>query len=397
MHHYCQGKVHSQAHKGIQEGCYEEEQGRDGFYGPVSHLVRKAPSARWKDIKGSLKPRMYNLNHLLNQIGLKEEHKPQNPSSPENSINNPEQSTSPKKGWQSLVYNSYLQIFYLIREKSQNLNKIKGFRNADGDLIYFCHKGEGEIFTEYGLLPFHKGHYIVIPKCLTHSFIFKNDSEFFVIESRTGYFREPERGMLGKHAVYDLQNLQKPDLKLQQERQQELKLNIREIEVRKSGNLTSFSYDSDIYDIVGWKGNLFPFILDIKKIMPVMSHRAHLPPSVHTTFLAPDFIVCSFTPRPLEMDIDSLKVPFYHQNIDYDEVLFYHAGGFFSRDNLESGMMSLHPSGFPHGPHPGAFRAVKEKTKTDEYAVMVDSLHPLKVSENLSRVELKDYWRSWNP
>ena len=370
MHHYSQGKIHSQAHKGIQEDCYEEEQGRDGFYGPVSHLVKKSPSPRWKDIKGALKPRMYNLNHL---------------------------SKASDKRWQRLLYNSSVQIFYLKQTISQDLGKVKGFRNADGDLIYFCHKGEGEVFTEYGLLSFSKGHYIIIPKCLVHSFVLQEDSEFFVIESRCGHFREPDRGMLGKHAVYDIQALQKPDLSLQQKRQKGLDLNVCEIEVKKSEEITSFSYDNDIYDVVGWKGNLFPFVLDIKKIMPVMSHRAHLPPSVHTTFLTPDFVVCSFVPRPLEKDPDSLKVPFYHQNIDYDEVLFYHDGDFFSRDNLESGMMSFHPSGFPHGPHPKAFRSVKEKTKTDEYAVMLDSVHPLKADKALSSVELKDYWKSWQP
>ena len=368
MHHYWQGKIHSQAHKGIQKDCYEEEQGRDGFYGPVSHLVRKAPSPRWKNIKGSLKPRMYNLNQFPESVNTQ---------------------------WQRMFYNLSVQIFYLKRKKSLDLNKIKGFRNANGDLIYFCHKGQGEVLTEYGLLHFNKGHYIVIPKSLVHSFILEKDCEFFVIESRCGYFREPDRGMLGKHAVYDIQTLQKPDLILQQKRQKELALNICEIEVKKLEEITSFSYDSDIYDVIGWKGTLFPFILDIKQIMPVMSHRAHLPPSAHTTFLTSDFVVCSFVPRPLETDSDSLKVPFYHQNIDYDEVLFYHAGDFFSRDNLESGMMSFHPNGFPHGPHPKAFQSVKEKTKTDEYAVMLDSVHPLKVDESLCSVELKDYWKSW--
>ena len=366
MHHYWQGKVHSQAHKGIQKDCYEEEQGRDGFYGPVSHLVRKAPSPRWNNIKGPLKPRMYNLNLMMDTLG-----------------------------WHRLFYNASIQTFYLKWEKPQELKKVKGFRNADGDTIYFCHKGKGEIFTEYGLLRFNKGHYIVIPKCLVHSFVLDEDSDFFVIESQCGYFREPERGILGKHAIYDIQALQKPDLRQQQQRQKELPLNVCEIEVKKQGKITSFLYNSDIYDVIGWKGTLFPFILDIKKIMPVMSHRAHLPPSVHTTFLTSDFVVCSFVPRPLEMDSDSLKVPFYHQNIDYDEVLFYHDGDFFSRDNLESGMMSFHPSGFPHGPHPKAFRSVKTKTKTNEYAVMIDSLQPLNIDESLSSVELEDYWKSW--
>ena len=129
--------------------------------------------------------------------------------------------------------------------------------------------------------------------------------------------------------------------------------------------------------------------------MPVMSHRVHLPPSVHTTFLTDDFIVCSFLPRPLEQDEDALKVPFYHQNTDYDEVIFYHDGDFFSRDNLHAGMMSLHPAGFPHGPHPKAIKAAKEKTFTSEYAVMLDSKQPLKQAEDLKALEVKNYWKSW--
>jgi homogentisate 1,2-dioxygenase len=133
----------------------------------------------------------------------------------------------------------------------------------------------------------------------------------------------------------------------------------------------------------------------VNDIMPLMSHRAHLPPSAHTTFVARDFVVCTFLPRPLESDKDALKVPFYHQNIDYDEVLFYHEGNFFSRDNLHAGMMSLHPMGFPHGPHPKAVKNVGSKTETDEIAVMVDARWPLKVDPAMEGVELKDYWKSW--
>jgi len=367
MHHYWQGKVHSQAHKDIPKDCYEEEQGRDGFYGPVSHLVRKAPSTRWDDIKGPLKPRMYNLNRF--KVNTR---------------------------WQRLLYNNSVQTFYMIQAKNtSHLKEVTGFRDANGDLIYFCHAGRGHVFTEYGLLSFNKGDYIVMPKCFVHSFVFEEQSVFFVIESRSGYFNGPDRGMLGQHAVYDMQSLQKPNLELQQKKQKEFSLAVSTIEVLKEETITTFTYAEDIYDVQGWKGNLFPFILDIKKIMPVMSHRAHLPPSVHTTFLTKDFVVCSFVPRPLEMDSDSLKVPFFHQNIDYDEVLFYHDGDFFSRDNLKAGMMSWHPSGFPHGPHPKAFKSAHKKTKTDEYAVMLDSLHPLKVDHSLLSIEVKDYWKSW--
>jgi homogentisate 1,2-dioxygenase len=170
---------------------------------------------------------------------------------------------------------------------------------------------------------------------------------------------------------------------------------VREIIVKHTDEFTHIRYDANIFDVQGWKGDLFPFTLHMDHIMPIMSHRVHLPPSVHTTFVARGFVICSFLPRPLEEDKDALRVPFYHQNIDYDEVLFYHAGDFFSRQNLHAGMMSFHPAGFPHGPHPKAMEKVKAKTHTDEYAVMIDSRWPLNRDVSLDHVEVHDYWKSW--
>ena len=106
-----------------------------------------------------------------------------------------------------------------------------------------------------------------------------------------------------------------------------------------------------------------------------MSHRYHLPPSAHTTFLANRFVVCTFVPRPIETDAGALKIPFFHSNNDFDEIIFYHQGQFFSRDNIHPGMITLHPAGFAHGPHPGAFKIGEKATRkeTDEVAVMVDT------------------------
>ena len=65
MSHYSQGNPTRQAHKGIPEGLYEEEQGTKGFFGPVSHLIRKNPSTNWIEIDGPLKPRMFDLNLVI--------------------------------------------------------------------------------------------------------------------------------------------------------------------------------------------------------------------------------------------------------------------------------------------------------------------------------------------
>lgn len=365
MFQFGQGKPPKQAHKSIPEGCFEEEQGHLGFFGPVSHLIKKQPSTRWRMIEGDLRP------HMFDPLKLR---------------------TTP--GYQRMLYSPDIELGmqWLTPTSSQELI---GYRNADGDLLYFCHEGSGDVFSEYGALSYRRGHYIIIPKCLTHTISPKENSVFLVVENRSSHFQQPERGLVGRHAIYDPAALTPPDLELQSSKLKTLGGEINKITIKRLDQLTRFQYGESIYDTVAWKGDLFPFTLHVDDMMPLMSHRAHLPPSAHTTFVAREFVVCTFLPRPLEKDADALKVPFYHQNIDYDEVLFYHAGDFFSRDNLKAGMMSLHPAGFPHGPHPKAVKNINAKTETNEYAVMIDTRKPLMIDPAMDGVELKDYWKSW--
>lgn len=366
MHLFFQGLFTKQAHKGIPDGCFEEEQGLKGFFGPVSHLIKRQPSTRWTTIEGPLRPHMFDLVKL---IGARE-------------------------GWQRLLFNQHLTISFLTLQPNV-AHAQRGFRNGDGDLLYFCHQGTGEVWTEYGLLTYRPGQYVMVPKCLTHTVIPAEPSVFFVVENRSSHYEEPERGLVGRHAIYDPAQLVRPDLEAQNARVAATGSAVKEIVVKRLDQLTRFGYEAHYYDTLGWKGDLYPFTLHTENMMPLMSHRAHLPPSAHTTFVARDFVICTFLPRPLEKDADALKVPFYHQNIDYDEVLFYHAGDFFSRDNLHAGMMSLHPMGFPHGPHPKAARTVHTKTETSETAVMVDSRWPLEIDPSILNTELKEYWQSW--
>ena len=164
-----------------------------------------------------------------------------------------------------------------------------------------------------------------------------------------------------------------------------------------AGSSRTVTYPFNPLDAVGWKGSLAPVKLNWRDIRPLMSHRYHLPPSAHTTFTADRFVVCTFTPRPMESDPGALKVPFFHNNDDYDELIFYHRGSFFSRDNIRPGMITLHPAGATHGPHPKAFAAGAGGTKkdTDEVAVMVDARDALEVQPAAEAVEWPDYIDSW--
>lgn len=367
MHQYSQGKHNLQGHKAIPEGHFEEEQGRKGFFGPVSHLIKPEPSTRWTNIDGPLKPHLYD----------------------------PTQLSKTNSKWQRMFFNSSVSVYTTWLKAWDQKTALDAFRNADGDTLYFCHSGQGHVLTEYGLLTFTKGSYINMPKSLHHTFVCEADTQLLVIESKRSYYREPDRGMVGRNAFYDLASLGKPELEQMHVFKKQKGISVLKISVKKSEQLTHFSYENCVFDTVGWKGDFFPFTLHIKDLMPMLSARVHLPPSTHTTFVADGFVVCTFLPRPLETDEDALKVPFYHQNIDYDEILFYHDGDFFSRDNLKAGMLTLHPAGFPHGPHPKAVKNITKKTHTDEVAVMIDSWEPFHVDQSMDAIELKEYWRSW--
>lgn len=354
------GKITYQAHVGLPEGTFEEEHGRDGFYGPVSHLYRTHAPTGWTRIEGPLKPRAFDCNDL------------------------PPSATFMNRT--PVLYNE--DVVLHISRMSEPMPCF--FRNADGDEVYFIHQGQGIIETDYGPLYFEPGDYVVIPRGTTYRVLPETSENFFLVIESFSQIRQPDRGLLGQHALYDPAMIRTPSPDPIQEDGVEW-----EVRIKRQNELTSVFYPFNPMDVVGWKGDLTVWQLNVRDIRPVMSHRAHLAPSVHTTFLADNFVVCTFVPRPLEEDPEAMRVPFYHRNIDYDEVLFYHDGDFFSRHKIGPGMITFHPQGIHHGPHPKAVTASKAKLATDEVAVMVDTRRPLKMTPEAFSTEWKEYHLSW--
>lgn len=223
------------------------------------------------------------------------------------------------------------------------------------------------------------------------------ESPLFIlmIENTGSAYALPDKGIVGQHAVFDPAVLEAPSINDKFKAQYSEKRT--QVALKRGNKVNVITYPFNPLDAIGWHGDLSVLKLNWRDIRPLMSHRYHLPPSAHTTFVGNGFVVCTFVPRPIESDPGALKVPFYHNNDDYDEVLFYHAGDFFSRDNIEAGMVTFHPAGFTHGPHPKAFQAGREakKTFTDEVAVMIDTRNALQHSQAASDVENTEYVYSW--
>ena len=265
------------------------------------------------------------------------------------------------------------------------------FRNADADEILFVHAGAGRLETDFGPLAYESGDYLVIPRGTVHRLLPTSPTSLLVIES-VGEVGLPDKGMLGQHALFDPDMIKVPTPELAAPSDQKE----WQIKVQRRGRLSSIFYPFDPINTVGWKGDLTVWQINVRDIRPVISERYHLPPSAHTTFVCKNFVVCTFLPRGLETgDPGALRVPFYHSNIDYDEVLFYHDGDFFSREGIDAGMVTFHPQGIHHGPHPGAIAAAKDKQRTNETAVMIDTRYPLELTEAAESVEDKNYWKSW--
>ena len=150
------------------------------------------------------------------------------------------------------------------------------------------------------------------------------------------------------------------------------------------------------FDVVGWDGCLYPFALSIHDFEPIVG-AIHQPPPVHQTFAGPNFVVCSFVPRPFDFFPGAIKVPYHHANVDSDEVLFYSAGDFMSRAGagIGVGSISLHPAGFVHGPQPGSMERSAEATRTEEVAVMLDAFARLGLSEEARAIADPDYPWTW--
>ena len=128
------------------------------------------------------------------------------------------------------------------------------------------------------------------------------------------------------------------------------------------------------FDVVGWDGFVYPFTFNAQDFEPITG-TVHQPPPIHQTFEIRGYVVCTFAPRLLDTHPEAVKIPWVHDNVEADEVLFYVRGNFGSRKGIEAGSITLHPRGIPHGPHPGTIMASKDATRT-EVARMFDTNTP---------------------
>ncbi len=268
------------------------------------------------------------------------------------------------------------------------------YKNADADEVIFIHEGSGVLKTLYGEINFEYGDYLVVPRGIIYQIHFNNDqNRLFIIESFSP-IRPPKRytnshGQLLEHSPYCERDIKLPILKETNDKQGDFK-----VLIKKQDLIFPYTYATHPFDAIGWDGFQYPFGFSIHNYEPITG-RIHMPPPIHQTFEAHNFVICSFVPRLFDYHPLSIPAPYNHSNVDSDEVLYYVDGDFMSRKHVERGMISLHPKGIPHGPHPGSVEKSIGAKETKELAVMIDPFYPLQITQAAMNCEDAGYYKSW--
>lgn len=342
------GKTPKQAHVAL-DGLKDDELGRCGFQGRVANLYRRNDPTSWSRIEGEIK--LWDIVlHKMEPTDLKD----------------------PRGEPMLAFYNDDVRISVSRRSASMPFF----VRNGDADELHFIHRGTGRFETEFGPIDYGPGDYVKIPRATTYRVVPTTEDQFSLVIATVGELDFPDYGLLGRHAPFDPTVIRIPEptrYEAPEGPEWEVRLTLR-------GKRSSIFYPFHPLDVEGYKGDLFPFAMNLSDFRPVMSDRLHLPPTVHCNFEARGVMVVNFLPRPLESELDVERMPWFHRNADYDEFVFTHGGEVLGQP-LPKGRCTLSPQGLHHGVSE-AIREISRKTakpgdRIGWELVSIDTLNPL--------------------
>ena len=369
-------------HRDAEGRLYREElMGEEGFSSDSSLLYhRGVPSALTASEVWELPDQSRTPNHPLAPRHLR--------------LHDLETGTDAVADRRTVLANNDVRLTYVVTGTEPSAY----YRDAIGDECVFVESGSGAVETVFGVVPYRAGDFVVVPRATTHRWVPAEPSRLYATEA-SSHVAPPKRylsrfGQLLEHAPYCERDLHGPAEPLLREGTDVPVL----VKHRTSQGIvgTRMTYATHPFDVVGWDGCLYPYTLNIEDYMPITG-KVHQPPPVHQVFEGWNFVVCAFLPRKVDYHPLAVPVPYYHSNVDSDEVMFYVAGDYEARkgSGIGLGSISLHPGGHAHGPQPSAIEASLGAERFEETAVMVDTFAPLELGEAALAVEDPEYAWTW--
>lgn len=298
-------------------------------------------------------------------------------------------------GRRLILGNADVRVSYVVAGADSPL-----YRNAVGDEVVYVESGAARVETVFGALNVRQGDYVVVPRATTHRWLpapgeplrgYAIEADSHIVPpkrylSRFGKFLEAspycERDL---HGPTELLSADGTDVEVL-------------VKHRGAGGVTGtrYVYAEHPFDVVGWDGCLYPYTFNIADFEP-LTGRVHQPPPVHQVFEGDNFVICNFVPRKVDYHPLAIPVPYYHSNVDSDEVMFYVGGDYAARkgSGIATGSLSIHPGGYAHGPQPGTYQASIGMQSFDELAVMIDTFRPLQLGQGALTCEDTEYAWGW--
>jgi homogentisate 1,2-dioxygenase len=359
---------------------YEQEHGRGGFSGKVSHTYHLYPPTNWlpgetraldgfaPDWDSPLQP-LGGVHHALNVA--------------------PARGADVYRGMGRLVANATAAM----NVSAPGVSMDYFFEHHSATMVFFVHQGAGTLETTFGPLAYGPGDFLIVPKGITHRFALDPGPHYYwMYESFAGDPEKSEGPTTGRFLTHSESDYKYPrSLQTVNERGR------FEIVSRVESTCTRRVHPTHPFDVVGWRGDYLPYKFAVQDVRPLVADRSHVPPSGHTIFRLPGCYLCVFTVRSVEKD--AMWLPFFHKNLDYCETLGFHFGEFFSAGSLsQAGMVTVHPVGLPHGPKPSALEKFLDGRRPDvhrEVAVMADFANPVRISRFALGLSQPDYMKAW--
>jgi homogentisate 1,2-dioxygenase len=371
-------KRHTQFRKNDGQLYAEELVSTEGFSSTYSLVYHSHPPTLVKEIgtSKSVKPVAAIGNNMQNRSFL--------------TFNTP----AKKDYLESRVIQLFNSDLYITSAAPQESMKDYFYKNADADEVIFVHEGSGVLKTLYGNINFEYGDYLVVPRGVIYQLEFNDSNNRLMITESFSPIHPPNRylnkmGQFLEHSPYCERDIKLPENLVTFDEVGDFK-----VIIKKGDELFPYTYATHPFDAIGWDGYHYPYGFSIHNYEPITG-RIHMPPPIHQTFEGHNFVICSFVPRLYDYHPLAIPAPYNHSNVDSDEVLYYVDGDFMSRKHVEKGMITLHPKGIPHGPHPGTVEKSIGAKETLELAVMIDPFYPLQITADAMKIEDPSYYKSW--
>jgi homogentisate 1,2-dioxygenase len=381
-------KRHTQHRSPEGQLYFEELMGEEGFFSDSSLLYHRYMPSALVDVRSWVLPDLTTVpNEPLRPLHLR---------LPELFKDADTATTDVVTGRRLVLGNDDVRISYAVGAAESPL-----YRNALGDECVYVEDGGGTVETIFGALPVRRGDYVIIPRATTHRWVPDSVLRAYAIEGNSHIV--PARrylskfGQLLEHAPYCERDLHGPgDPPVVEE--VDVEVYIKHRGSGPAGIAGSIHVSPHHpFDVAGWDGCLYPYTFNVDDFMPITG-KVHQPPPAHQVFEGNNFVICNFVPRKVDYHPLSIPVPYYHSNVDSDEVMFYCGGNYEARkgSGIGQGSVSLHPGGHSHGPQPGAYERSIGVEFFDELAVMVDTFRPLRIGEGGGASDDGKYAWSWS-